>query len=98
MGAGLAAVVAGDKVIERVREKITERRASKSAATQATAAIPPTPQLQPIGAVQPTETTPEKAVSPAMPTINNKISVKPEINVKINQSKRYINQQNKIKV
>jgi len=52
------------------------------------------PQVESFGAVQPKPTPKEAPLIPQMPTINNRISVKPEINISIrNTKKRFINQQ-----
>ena len=50
--------------------------------------------LQPLGAVQPTPA-PEKVVpvESAMPSINNKITFNPEINIRFSKSRKFINQQ-----
>jgi len=53
-----------------------------------------TPELQTVGVAEPRKKAEEVAIKPQMPTINNKITVKPEINVMVkNVRKKFINQQ-----
>lgn len=52
--------------------------------------------IQPLGAVEkPPEDIPKEVPMAVIPTINVKTIVKPEINIRINQSKKFINQQNR---
>lgn len=54
--------------------------------------IPPTsPVIEPIAAVKKPEE--EKPVTPTMPDINIKNIIKPEINVRVSQNRKFINQQ-----
>lgn len=82
LAAGAGLVVAGKKIKEKIiTTKLPE------AVLPALPSI--TPSTQPLGAVQPDK--PLEVQS--MPDIINKISVKPEINVRVSQNRKFINQQ-----
>lgn len=80
---GVAA--AGAAVVAAVKKR-------REAAPETFAAIPALPDIRPIGvAKKPVEALP--VAIPTMPDIVNKISFKPEINVRVSQSRKFINQQ-----
>lgn len=82
---GVAAVTAAAiAAIKRAREKEVP---------ETFAAIPTLPDIRPIGVVKkPVEAVPV-AVTPTMPDIKIRNVFKPEINVRVSHSKRFINQQ-----
>jgi hypothetical protein len=109
IGAGVVAAATGvaAAVSPQVRQAITgavkkvTTRAPKAlpAAVLPAATLPTAPPaiVEPLGAAQPTPKPKEKeliAAVPTMPDIINKISFKPEINVKVtNKKQKFINQQ-----
>jgi len=99
IGAGVVGATAvGKSLIERSKKaKIPNLNSlipiSPSLITQQPLPVV-TAQQQPLGAAQKVKEKEKPVATAIMPTINNKISVKPEINVRINQSKKFINQQN----
>lgn len=60
-------------------------------------AAPIAPSAQPFGAAQRAKSPETASITPNMPIINNKISVKPEINISFKKSLKFINQQILIK-
>lgn len=94
LGAGIGALVAGEKIIEKIKERRIEKQMAVPAASPQIQVLPAQPDIQPIGEMKPEEKPAEKVAGPAaMPDIINKISVKPEINVKVSQNRKFINQQ-----
>jgi hypothetical protein len=99
LAGGLAAggVVAAAKILPAVKKLIKGKPKAPSALTENIISQVPTavtPQLEPVGvAEQPKEPT-EAVPAPVMPQINNRITVRPEINVKVSRRKQtFINQQ-----
>jgi len=102
IGAGAAAVAGTGALIGREVKKRRDRPKpvaeipSQVPAAATFAALPSqvTPQFQQIPGETPApvekEVVPE---APAMPAINNKITVSPEINIKFSKSRKFINQQ-----
>ena len=97
----VGAVVAAPTIIRTVKERIARARGRKGdpglpgVPAQTFQVLPAQvlPQLQPIGVVQPKAVEePIKAVA-QIPDINIRNVFKPEINVRISHSKRFINQQ-----
>jgi len=95
---GVAGLVAGGVAVAKKVKKtpIPTLPALPSLITPQISKIPAQvpPQVEPIGVVKPKEAPKEALVSPQLPTINNRISVRPEINVTVKNIKRkFINQQ-----
>jgi len=85
VGGVAAAAAAIPGVIKKVRGKSDVFVGQPSAV--------PVPQFQSIGTAKREEPIKEVPPKPVMPTINNKISVKPIINVRVSQNRKFINQQ-----
>ncbi len=95
-----AAAAAGVGVVAVAKKKIKEIKIPKLPeikAAELPAAILPSPPpsqiLEPFGVAQPTPEPLPAVSAPAMPAISNKITFKPEINIKISKSRKFINQQ-----
>ncbi|HEC65385.1 MAG TPA: hypothetical protein ENI23_08825 [bacterium] len=86
-------VVAAVAVAKKIKEKLPARK--EKVITSPEQIVPPAvlplpPEQQPLGPVK--QVTEEKIMQPT-PSIINKINVTPIVNVRINQSKKFINQQ-----
>jgi len=94
LGAGvLGALIPGlITALGRRRERVATQRLP--AAILPAQVIPSVAPAEPLGAVQPA---PVNGVKEAVPSFNIKNTFKPEINIKISKSKRFINQQNLIR-
>ncbi len=92
--AGLGVVAVAKKKIKEIKvPKLPEIKAAKLPAA-ILPSPPPSQILEPFGAAQPTPTPePLPAAAPAMPAISNKITFKPEINIRFSKSRKFINQQ-----
>ncbi len=92
--AGLGVVAVAKKKIKEVKiPKLPEIKAAELPAA-ILPSPPPSKILEPFGAAQPTPPAePLPAAAPAMPAISNKITFKPEINIRFSKSRKFINQQ-----
>jgi hypothetical protein len=87
-GAGLAAVI--PKAAKKVKEKLSSIPKSSITSALPVAKAP----TEPFGAAEKVASPSQiEETKPAMPSIINKINVKPEINVSFKKSKKFINQQ-----
>lgn len=99
VAAGAGAIVAGKKLLEKVKvgktpdlSTIIPRGAAVSTIQQQPSELQP--QFQSFGAAEkPPKEEKVVPVTQTMPTINNRISVKPEINISFRKSRKFINQQ-----
>lgn len=97
VGAGVAAAAVAPTIIERVKE-VFRKEAPVSLAAAPLATLPS--QVVPSFEIIPGEVKPEpvkEEIVPVAKVPDIKINVKPEINVRVSQSRRFINQQILIK-